>query len=172
MIIREETIQDYEVVKHLVKKSFESAEHTDGDEYNLVGRLRKSEGFIKELSLVAEEDGVILGYIIFTKAKIGNITGLALAPLAVSPHAQKKGVGSALIKKGHEIAKSLGYDIVVVLGSEQYYPKFGYKPASGFGIQAPFEVPDENFMAVSLQEKNNKVDGIIEYVSAFFENGQ
>ncbi len=168
MIIRQEEIKDYEAVISLVKTAFESAEHTDGNEFNLVKKLRTSDGFIKELSLVAEENGETIGHIIFTKAKIGNTNGLALAPLSVSPNAQKKGVGTALTKRGHEIAKELGFDIIVVLGSEKYYPRVGYKPASAFGITAPFEVPDENFMAISLNGNDEKVNGTVEYVKEFF----
>ncbi len=164
MVIRQEEIKDYEAVYNVVKTAFASAEHSDGTEQDLVGRLRNSNGFIKELSLVAEENNEILGHIIFTKAQIGETCGLALAPLSVAPHAQRKGVGTALMKKAHETAKDLGFDIIVVLGSEKYYPRVGYKPASLFGIKAPFEVPDENFMALSLSGSNYQVNGTVEYV--------
>ncbi len=169
MIIRQEESKDYEIVEAVVKKAFENAEHSDGKEHELVARLRKSDGFIKELSLVAEEDNSIIGHIVFTKARIGDDIVLALAPLSVLPSAQKKGVGTALMRKGHEIAKRLGYDIIVVLGSEKYYPRVGYKPASTFEIKAPFEVPDENFMAISLSDNGEKVNGTIEYVKEILE---
>ncbi len=169
MNIRQEQARDYKIVEDLVKYAFETAEHSDGNEHNLVASLRKSEGFIDELSLVAQENGEILGHIIFTKAKIGNVNGLALAPLSVSPQAQRKGVGTALMKRGHEIAKSMGYDIIVVLGSEKYYPRVGYKPASLLGIKAPFDVPDENFMAISLTGSDELIHGTVEYVKEIFE---
>ncbi len=169
MLIRQERIDDYQEVHNLVKSAFENAEHTDNNEHNLVEKLRKSEGFIKELSLVAEEDDKIIGHVIYTKAMIGNETALALAPLSVLPTAQKKGVGTALMKKGHEVAKSLGYDIIVVLGSEKYYPRVGFKPAGEFGIKAPFDVPCENFMAISLSNKSQHIGGTVVYVKEIFE---
>ncbi len=169
MNIRQETQGDYQKVRELVKTAFETAEHSDGGEHNLVERLRKSSGFVKELSLVAEEDGVLLGHILFTKAKVGDMDILALAPLSVFPTAQGKGVGTALMRKGHEVAMSLGYDIVVVLGSEKYYPRVGYKPASAFGIKPPFEVPDRNFMAISLSGNTATVCGTVEYVQELLE---
>ncbi len=169
MTIRQERPSDYEVVKNLVKSAFESAEHTDGNEHNLVEKLRGSDGFVKELSLVAEENGEIIGHIVFTKAKMGEVEGLALAPLSVSPNAQKKGVGTALMKAGHDIAKGLGYDIIVVLGSEKYYPKVGYRPAAELGIKAPFDVPNENFMAISLSGSDDIVGGTVEYVKEMLE---
>ncbi len=73
------------------------------------------------------------------------------------------------MKRGHDIAKNLGYDIIVVLGSDKYYPRIGYKTASNFGIIAPFDVPDENFMAISLSGKDDKIDGVIEYVKEILE---
>ncbi len=168
--IRQEEIKDYETVEQLVKLAFETAEHTDGNEYKLVKKLRDSAGFIPELSLVAvDNSGILCGHIIFTKAKIGEVDGLALAPLSVSPNAQRKGVGTALIKKGHEVAKELGYDVIVVLGSEKYYPRIGYMPASEFKISAPFEVPDENFMAIRLSGSKDLVNGTIEYVKEILE---
>ncbi len=169
MIIRQEETKDFELVQELVKSAFQTAEHSDGNEHILVKKLRNSDGFIKELSLVAEVDGKLLGHIIFTKAKIGETNGLALAPLSVAPTAQRKGVGTALMRRGHEIAKSLGYDIIVVLGSDKYYPRVGYKPASQLEIKAPFEVPDENFMAISLNSNTEKICGTVEYVKEILE---
>ncbi len=169
MNIRQEEMQDYEKVEQLVKEAFENAEHTDGNESTLVKNLRKSTGFIEELSLVALENDEIVGHIMFTKAKIGDVCGLALAPLSVAPKMQKKGIGTALMQEAHKRAEKLGYDIIVVLGSEKYYPRVGYKPASLFGIKAPFDVPDENFMALSLNNNQMTLNASVEYVKEIFE---
>jgi predicted N-acetyltransferase YhbS len=68
------------------------------------------------------------------------------------------------------MAKRLGYHSVVVLGHPEYYTKFGFKKASLWGIKPPFEVPDEVFMALELQENAlDQVSGVAEYPSAFFE---
>lgn len=167
LVIREETPADYEKVYLLVKKAFASAEHADGNEQDLVNELRKGDSFIPSLSLVAEKDGVLAGYILFTKLRIGEETALALAPLAVLPDFQKQSIGSALIKEGHKRAKEMGYRFSVVLGSEKYYPKFGYIPASRYGIKAPFPVPDENFMAINLNGESVKLNAHVIYDKAF-----
>ena len=146
LVIREETPADYEKVYLLVKSAFALAEHADGNEQDLVNDLRKSESFIPSLSLVAEKDGVLAGYILFTKLKAGEETALALAPLAVLPEFQKQGIGSS---------------------SENYYPKFGYIPASRYGIEAPFPVPDENFMAINLKGDDVKLNAQVIYDKAF-----
>lgn len=167
MNIRQEQPEDYEVVYHVVKEAFLNTEHTDGDEQNLVVRLRKSESFIPELSLVAVEDGKIVGHILFTRAFVNGVEVLALAPLSVLPQYQNRGIGQSLIKQGHIIAKKMGYKYSVVLGHEKYYPKSGYVPASRYGIKAPFKVDDKNFMAVCLNEAAGKLNGTIEYDGAF-----
>ena len=148
MEIRQERPADYEAVYEVVKTAFATAEHSDGTEQDLVAALRHSPSFIPELSLVALLDGKIVGHILFTKVTVGGRTELALAPLSVLPSCQRQGIGQALMAEGHCIAKRLGFDYSIVLGHPGYYPKAGYRPASLYGIKAPFEVPDENFMAL------------------------
>ena len=165
--IRQENKKDYDEVYNVIKTAFETAEHSDGNEQDLVIRLRKGTNFIPELSLVAVYDDKIVGYIMFTKIKIGEYEELALAPLAVLPENQKQGIGKKLIKEGHKIAKKLGYHYSIVLGSEKYYPKLGYVPASQYGIKAPFEVSNKNFMAIKLNDFDQKIVGTVEYAKEF-----
>lgn len=165
--IRKETKSDYDEVYDVIKTAFETAEHSDGNEHDLVVALRKSDNFITDLSLVAVEDNKIVGYILFTKIKIGEYEELALAPLGILPKYQKQGIGKKLIEKGHQIAKELGYHYSIVLGSETYYSKSGYSPAINYGIEAPFEVPNENFMAIKLNNTDKEIIGIVEYAKEF-----
>lgn len=115
--IRQENVNDYEQVYNVIKTAFEMAEHRDGNEQDLVISLRKSKSFIPELSLVAVKDNKVIGYILFTKVKVGDSIELALAPLAVLPEYQRKGIGTSLVKEGHRIAKQLNYNYSIVLGS-------------------------------------------------------
>ena len=85
MRIRHEKPEDYEEVYELVREAFASAEHADGNEQDLVEALRKGDAFIPELSLVAEEGGQLAGHILFTRARVGEVEVLALAPLSVPP---------------------------------------------------------------------------------------
>lgn len=167
MFIRQKEIKDYKIVYSVIKKAFSCAQHTDGNEHNLVDALRSSKAFIPELSLVAEINGKIVGHIMFTKANIDNNVVLALAPLSVLPEYQKKGVGTALIKEGHKIAKKLGYGYSIVLGSEKYYPKTGYLPANRFGIKPSFDVPEENFMVYKINKDAFNIHGIVKYAKEF-----
>ena len=167
MHIRQETPQDFDPVYRVVEEAFASALHSDGSEQDLVAALRKSAAFVPELSLVAERDGKIIGYILFTEIRIGGCTALALAPLAVLPADQRQGVGAALVREGHRIAAALGYPYAVVLGSERYYPRFGYVPAGQLGIRAPFEAPPENFMAIRLRPGAVPVQGVVQYAREF-----
>ena len=167
MYIRQERPEDRDLVYQLIKASFAHAEHRDGHEQDLAAALRESGSFIPELSLVAVEDGKLVGHILFTRAFVDGTEVLALAPLSVLPGYQGRGIGSALIRRGHAAASALGYGYSVVLGHPKYYPKAGYVPASRYGIQAPFAVDDECFMAVRLREDAGRLHGVIEYDRAF-----
>lgn len=167
LVIRQENVNDYEQVYNVVESAFEKAEHSDGNEQDLVVLLRKSNSFIPELSLVAVNENKIIGYILFTKVKIGDNIELALAPLAVLPEHQRKGIGTMLIKEGHKIAKQLNYNYSIVLGSNKYYSRLGYTSASKYNIKAPFEIEDECFMAIKLNENAKTISGVVEYDEAF-----
>ena len=172
MTIRQETPADYKDVFNLIEKAFRSEQYSDHKEQFLVERLRKSDAFIPELSLVAEVDGKIVGHILLTKLKIKNVAdsfdSLALAPVTVLPEFQGIGIGGKLIAESHKRAKELGHESIVLLGHESYYPKFGYQRADKFEIELPFKVPKENCMVIELVENGlNGVSGIVEYPEAF-----
>ena len=174
MNIRQERITDFKEVFSLIKEAFKDEQFSDHKEQLLVERLRKSEAFIPELSLVAEIDGKIVGHILITKLKIKNVMNefesLALAPVSVLPTYQKRGIGGKLIIEAHQKATDLGYKSIVLLGHENYYPRFGYKQASEYGIELPFEVPKENCMVIELVEDGLKgVSGTVEYPKEFNE---
>jgi putative acetyltransferase len=126
-------------------------------EPNLVDKIRQSAGFIPQLSLVALRQGRIVGHILFSLIEIRMddrpdqpMPALALAPMAVHPDFQNRGIGSALVRKGLEICRDLGHAVVVVVGHPEYYPRFGFTSARTKGLEAPFPVPDEAFLAIEI----------------------
>jgi predicted N-acetyltransferase YhbS len=168
IIIRPEKIKDYPEIFQLVKEAFENAPYADHDEHYLVNRLRDSDTYIPELALVAVLNDIIVGHIMFTKIKVGRHTCLSLAPVSVLPNYQKQGIGSALIDAGHKKARILGYQVVIVLGHEKYYPRFGYKPCHDYQIACPFDAPKEAFMVYELQSGSlNNIKGKAKYPKAF-----
>lgn len=173
IIIRPERNTEYNKTEEIIQKAFLNEEYSDQKEHLLVNRIRKSDAFIPELSLVAlNQDEDVIGHILLSKIKIvdGNnkVDSLALAPVSVTPEYQKKGIGSQLIRAALKNAKDLGYHSVIVLGHKDYYPKFNFKPASLWNIQAPFEVPDDVFMALELTPNSlEKVQGVVHYSKAF-----
>ncbi|WP_432202634.1 GNAT family N-acetyltransferase [Staphylococcus warneri] len=173
-IIRQEREEDYRDTEEVVRKAFENETYSDQSEHTLVAKLRKSEVFVPDLSLVAVYEDKIIGHILLSKILIDTedkkVESLALAPISVLPEYQNKGVGRKLIQQALTIAEKLDFESVIVMGHEAYYPKFGFKKASHWGIQAPFEIPDELLMAIKLKDNGlDHVSGVIQYSNAFFE---
>jgi putative acetyltransferase len=117
------------------------------------------------------EGGTIVGHIMFSPVSLSGHPGLkimGLAPMAVAPEQQRKGIGSALVRAGLERCKQLGFGAVVVLGHPRYYPRFGFSPSTRFGIKCEYEVPEEVFMVQELQPGYlRSVSGTIKYHAAF-----
>ncbi len=166
--IRQEKKGDFKEVYRLNSLAFGQK-----NEAELVDLLRNSDVFVRELSLVAAIDGKIVGYILFTKIKIIDVQqnkfdSLALAPMAVLPTLQKKGIGGQLILAGLDKARQLNFKSVIVLGHEHYYPKFGFGPAEKWHIKAPFELPKNVFMGLELVVDGLKnVSGTVQYPKEF-----
>jgi putative acetyltransferase len=162
--IREEEITD----KPGVRLVNEAAFATKAEAY-LVDTLREQVRPI--VSLVAEEQGAIVGHILFSPVTLGDYPELkimGLAPMAVMPEYQNRGIGSALVRAGLEACERLGFGAVVVLGHPQYYPRFGFQPATGFGIGCEYEVPEEVFMVKELHEGYLRgATGIVRFHEAF-----
>jgi putative acetyltransferase len=165
MNIRKEKDSDKETIWTVNAQAFETEA-----EAHLVNALRDSG--ISFISLVAEEDEEIVGHILFTPVELigddSNLKLMGLAPMAVLPKLQKKGIGSQLVKTGIGKCSTQGYDAVVVLGHPKYYPKFGFVPSVKYGIKSEYNAPDEAFMVLELKEGSLKdKNGIIRYHAAF-----
>lgn len=173
VVIRPETTADHPAVYALVAAAFRELAVSNHDEQDLVVRLRQSDAFVPELSLVAVVDDTVVGHVLLTKLPVveGDTvhTLLALAPLAVAPAWQKRGIGGHLLAAAHQAAKALGYPGIVLVGHPAYYPRFGYRPAASFELELPFAVPAEAFMALELTPGSlTAVRGMVTYPSAFF----
>lgn len=107
------------------------------------------------LSLVAESEGTVVGHILFTPVRVEGsgepFAAVALAPVAVDPEYQNRGIGSRLVRAGLEICRDEGHPAVFVLGHPKYYPRFGFTPAAERGIRCEFPVPAELFFALELR---------------------
>lgn len=138
-------------------------------EANLVDQLRAHASPL--VSLVAEQGDAIVGHILFSPVTLEahpRLTLMGLAPMAVIPARQHSGVGSALVRGGIEACQGLGADALVVLGHAEYYPRFGFVPASRFALRSEYDVPDEVFMACELRPGAlHGASGTIRYHPAF-----
>lgn len=165
--IRKEENRDRKLVSLIYKAAFGQATEAD-----LVEALHKS--CPEQLSLVAEEHGQVLGHILFTPATITTdngerITGMGLAPIAVTPDLQGQGIGSRLVKAGLAILEERHCPFVIVLGHSRYYPRFGFVPADQHNIRCQWpDVPAEAFMILAMDpEAMRGVSGVASYRDEF-----
>lgn len=165
--IRVEEARDIPQVRVINELAFEQPA-----EANVVDKLR--EVCDDYLALVADDDGIV-GQIVFTPAVVEGperrVVGMGLAPLAVSPERQRQGIGSALTRRGLEILRERGCPFVIVLGHPEYYPRFGFGPASAYGLKCQWDgVPDEAFMVLILDAAAMEgLSGVAKYRDEFKE---
>ncbi|URN96334.1 MAG: N-acetyltransferase [Candidatus Pristimantibacillus lignocellulolyticus] len=170
MNIRTENKKDFKEVYHLNYLAFEHRE----DESKLVERIRNSDEFVSDLSMVAEVDNEIVGHILLSKAVVEDqdqqTVVIALAPIAVKPGHQGQGIGRMLIEEGTRRCRELGYGLILLIGHPTYYTKFGFQPARQFGLELKqFEVPDEVFMVYEVLDGQLQLTkGELKYSAAFF----
>jgi predicted N-acetyltransferase YhbS len=138
----------------------------------LVEKLRREPGYTRDLSLVALLEGKVVGHILFFPVNIINgensAPSLSLAPMAVHPDYQHRGIGSHLVESGLEKAAEAGFQSVVVVGPPGFYSRFGFSPASSWNISAPLEIPGEEFMARELSPGAlQEVSGEVSFSNVF-----
>lgn len=160
--IREERPDDVAAIRDLNKRAF-----GQGQEGNIVDALRSNGAVL--LSLVATLNGQVVAHIMYSPLSVGGqVTGAALGPVAVLPEYQRQGIGSKLVEAGNQKLKDAGCPFVIVLGHANYYPRFGFRPASAHGIECEWEVPDNEFMLLVLdQTKMQGVSGLAKYRHEF-----
>ncbi|HQG32578.1 MAG TPA: N-acetyltransferase [Deltaproteobacteria bacterium] len=166
ILIRDERPADIPAVRSVYKQAFGRLQ-----EAKLAERLLMSCNTVE--SLVAEDKGRIVGHIMFSPVTIdswcGTVEGMGLAPVAVLPEYQKQGVGSRLVNQGLSILRAKSCPFVVVLGHPDYYPRFGFEPASWHGMKSQWDdVPDDAFFVIIMDRKAMEgVSGTVKYRDEF-----
>lgn len=158
--IRPEQPDDRDALRAIHLRAFPTAVEAD-----LVDALRG--GFIR-LSLVAETEGRVVGHILFSDLTIvgSRVSALALAPLAVTPEHQRRGIGSDLVRRGLDECRRAGFDCVIVLGEPAFYGRFGFSAAKAARLESPYA--GEYFQAIELTP--GALDGVagrVEYAPPF-----
>jgi putative acetyltransferase len=163
-VVRPEGKRDIQAVYVVNEAAFGRPE-----EANLVNNLRENANPF--ISLVDEEEGIVVGHIMFTPVKLSGheeLKIMGLAPVAVLPAYQGRGIGSKLVNAGLEQCRRLGYGACVVLGHPTYYPRFGFVLSVKFGITCEYDVGPEVFMVLELQPGYlEEIEGVIRYHAAF-----
>ncbi len=152
--IKESGTNDFKNIMEVEEQAFDSDE-----EAKLTEKLLKDKTANPILSLLAFHKNEAIGHVLFTRVYIDEMTNQPLlhilAPLAIKPGYQKRGIGELLIKEGLKRLKEMGSEMVFVLGHTEYYPKFGFVPdAQKIGFSAPFPIPEKFADAWMVQSLN------------------
>ena len=163
MLIRREAPTDVDVIDAIHRQAF------DGPvEAGLVHALRADAGWVPALSMVAEDAaGAVVGHVVCTEGTVDGVPVVGLGPIGVVPASQRAGVGQALMHAVIAAADALGYPLVVLLGHLDYYPQFGFVPASKLGVAAPNATWGDHFQARPLAAWHEGLRGTFRYAAPF-----
>jgi putative acetyltransferase len=162
--VRPERPEDHDAARVVLSRAFGAG----SGEAGLVDALRAEGAHVPELCLVALDGGEVVGHICFSRALLASgHEVLALAPMAVLPERQRAGVGSGLVEAALTRAADTDFPLVVVLGHPAYYPRFGFEPAAGYGVRAPWDVPPEAWMVHPLPAYDPYAQGVVTYARSF-----
>ncbi|HEY7175603.1 MAG TPA: N-acetyltransferase [Micromonosporaceae bacterium] len=174
MIVRTEQAEDVDAIRAVTRAAFAKPDVPDPMEARLVDELRADAGWISTLSHVAVVDGTVVGHVVSTRAVVVDGAGaandafiLGLGPLSVLPAHQRRGIGSALVHTNLGAADALGAACVVLLGSTDYYRRFGFEAASEHGIDAPNPDWGRYFQVRRLRAYRPEIRGTFRYASPF-----
>ena len=173
MLIRRETPADVSRIDDVHRQAF-----TGPVEADLVHALRADAGWVPALSLVAEDaGGAVVGHVVCTQGSIarsgsrsgspGSTPALGLGPIGVTPDVQRTGVGSALMHAVIGAADALDYPLIALLGHLDFYPRFGFVPASRLGVTAPEPKWGDHFQARTLATWPAGLEGPFRYAAPF-----
>lgn len=169
MLIRQETLSDLDSIDAVHAAAFAPVEEgSEPVEVQLVRALRADGGWVPALSLVAQSvDGRVIGHVVCTEGAISGGRALGLGPIGVMPDHQREGVGAALMHAVLAAADALGYTVVVLLGHTDYYPRFGFVPATSLGIMPSDPGWGEHFQARPLTAWTPEISGSFRYAAPF-----
>jgi putative acetyltransferase len=168
LLVRRERAGDVEVAREVQWQAFSPELGDDPPvEVVLLDALRASDAWIPELSLVAVLDGEVVGHVVTTRGHVDGRPALGLGPIGVEPAHQGGGIGSALVHASAAAAEAMGEPLVALLGSTEYYGRFGFVPAHEVGVEAPDPAWGDHFQVRTLASYSNDLRGSFEYAAPF-----
>jgi putative acetyltransferase len=168
MVVQRERAEHHEAVAAVVESAFLGRGRRAPAEARLLRELRRCDGWIPQLSLVAlDSRDRVAGHVLCTRATVDAHPALGLGPLSVRPSEQRSGVGSALMHAVLAAADALDEPVVVLLGDPAYYSRFGFRPAAQLGITSPHAEWVDHLQARGLSARQAGEEGMFEYAEPF-----
>ncbi|MCU1566034.1 MAG: GCN5-related N-acetyltransferase [Pseudarthrobacter sp.] len=173
MHLRDETPEDRGAILALTAEAFAISPATglpaEGEpvEVNLLRELFEAKEYLPGFSVVAVLEGEVVGHVISTRGWVDTHELLGLGPISVTPRLQRKGIGSALMKETIARANAAGESGIALLGSPEYYPRFGFVPAATLGVLPPKEAWGDHFQLLPLALWPGSVHGVFRYAEPF-----
>ena len=173
LLLRTEQPADRQAILALTAAAFSVSPVTglpvegEPEEVELLRRLFECPEYLPDFSIVAELDGEIVGHVISTRGRAGELELLGLGPIGVAPRLQRHGIGSALMKETIDRANAAGERGIALLGSPEYYARFGFVPSTSLGVQPPDPAWGDHFQLLPLALWPGGVNGAFRYAEPF-----
>jgi putative acetyltransferase len=163
VIVRQERREDEPELARLIDAAFGDAETSA-----FTAALRRSDGYVPELTFVADDDGELVGFTMLSYVPVGARRVLILTPMAVRPDRQRAGIGKAVVRAAIAAADARREPVVLVEGVPSYYPQFGFRSATELGFEKPHPgIPEQAWLALPLSAYEASCRGRVEYPSFF-----
>jgi putative acetyltransferase len=169
VIVRPQETSDYEPAQAVYAEAFRRPDHVEGVPFEVAvfTALWEAKDVVNELSFTAMVENEVVGHVTASRARVGSHPVVAVGPIAVLPRRQRTGVGSALMRALLDAADARNVPLVVLLGSPEYYARFGFRPAVELGVVPPEPTWGSAFQARPLRAYAPTVVGPFQYAPAF-----
>lgn len=168
VLIRAEEPGDIDAIREVVEQAFCDEDNPLPGEPGLIDALRGGPAWVPELSMVGEVDGRVVAHALLSRVAVQGRDALVLGPVAVLPERQRRGIGAAVVRAGLAAARARGERLVLVLGSPAYYGRFGFEPASRYGLTSAWSQAGDAWQCLALDGRAPREAGHVAFPEVWY----